>query len=86
MDGLVGLYHADPSGTISLMLSHMMGDGKETQSTIAIRACARISLLSTRLPWQTTIVDLRDRVAAAIRAILKVIFVPDIFIARLISL
>lgn len=72
VDGLVALYRANPVTTIGLLFGKILTDNNEANRLAAIRACRLIQLEDGRLPWHPSSSELRDKVAAGIRQLLKV--------------
>lgn len=72
VDGLVSLYRANPVSVTGLLFGKLFADSNEVNRTIAVKACQVIQVEDGRLPWYPPASDLRDRVAAAVRSVLKV--------------
>lgn len=74
VDGLVALYRSNPISVTSLLFSKLFADSTEMNRVVAVKACQVLQVEDGRLPWLPPISDLRDRVAPAIRGVLKVCF------------
>lgn len=72
VDGLVALYRTNPVSTVGLLFGKIFADSDETKRIAAVRACRVIQVEDARLPWYPPASDLRDKVASAIRYLLKV--------------
>ena len=72
VDGLVALYRTNPISVTSLLFGKLFADSSEVNRVVAIKACQVIQVEDARLPWFPPVSDLRDRVASAVRSVLKV--------------
>jgi len=72
VDGLVSLYRANPAVVSGLLFGKLFADSNEVNRIIAVKACQVIQVEDARLPWYPPASELRDKVAAAIRSVLKV--------------
>ena len=79
MDGLVALYRINPINATALLFGKLFADSNEMNRIVAIRACATIIVESDRLPWHPPATDLRDKVAAAIRSVLRVSLIDEMY-------
>lgn len=72
VDGLVALYRSSPISATSVPFGKLFADSSEMNRTVAVKACQVLQVEDGRLPWLPPVSDLRERVAPAIRGVLKV--------------
>ena len=72
VDGLVSLYRSNPNSVAGLLFGKLFADSHEINRIVAVKACQVVFVEDGRLPWYPPASDLRHKVAAAVRSVLKV--------------